>query len=58
MFLVPSVIDPVDIVEGTNLVPLDPPAVDMRKNTSSLSAPGADGVEVNFSIMVEIGKLR
>ena len=59
MFLGPGIIAPVDTVEGPKFVPLDPPTVDMWKNTSSpLPAPGADGVELNFSMMVEIGKLR
>ena len=59
IFLVPGVIDSVDIVKGPKFMPLDPPAADMMKTTSSpLPAPGADGVELNLSIVVEIGKLR
>ena len=59
MFLVPGVIDSVDMIKGTKFMPLDPPAADMMKTTSSpLSAPGVDGVELNLSIVVEIGKLR
>ena len=58
-FLVPGVIDSVDIVKAPKFMPLDPSVANMMKTTCSpLSAPGVNGVELNLSVVVEIGKLR
>ena len=59
-FLVPGVIDSVDIVKAPEFMPLDTSVANMTNTTtcSPLSAPSVDGVELNLSVVVEIGKLR